>query len=145
MSSEKALTLKDFYNLYCSKSEKKGRQPIDYKTFSSVMKDFNLLLRDKIVYKSERVMLPYKMGELYIRKFEVNYDPEKQYAWKVNYKASKEAGTRIYHGEPFGYGWKWNKSPVRLKGKRYYSFKPCRKASRLIADAVKNKNVDYYK
>lgn len=136
--------IRDFYNLYKDNAIKKNRSYETYQSFAKIIKLFNSKLRDKIVYESEKIRLPYRLGELYIHKFENTYTEENKLNWRVDYKASKEANTTIYHGAKYGYRWKWIKKECLVKGKRWFQFKPCRKASRLIADAVLNKNLDYY-
>lgn len=135
---------KDFYNYYKEVSEKKNREYVDYKLYSKIIKDANLLIRDKLVYSSERFYLPYRLGQIYIHKYENIYNPDNIVNWKVDWKATKEAGHKIYFESKYGYKWKWDKKGACVKGRRFYIFKPCRKASRLVPDAIKNKNIDYY-
>lgn len=144
MAYTKDIGLLDFYKFYKEAELRKGRIPKSYKLFSDIIKDGHLLLREKLVYNSETFILPYKMGELKIQKFNTVYNEDNRGNWRVDFKATKEAGHVIYHGSPYGYRWFWNKRAAVLSGKRYYKFKPCRTASRLIADAVNNKQLDYY-
>ncbi len=140
----KDVSLPDFYNLYITKAAKREREYVPYKLFTAVLRDFNLNLRDKIVLGAERAILPYKLGELYIKKFNVDYDLDNMKSWKIDYKATKDTGTLIYHTNMVGYRWKWSKAGMRLRGKKYYNYKPCRQASRMVSDAIKNKKLDYY-
>lgn len=144
MAYTKDIGLKDFYEFYKTNSLRKNKEFVDYKTFSSIIKDANLLLRDKIIYNNERPILPYNMGVLGVLKFKTTYNDNNERNWKVDFKATKEQGRVVYFVEPYGYTWKWFKDEAKLNGKQWYSFKPCRKASRLIKDAVKNKNLDFY-
>lgn len=132
--------IRDIYKHYCDKCELKNHKPSDYKTFGLILKEFNILLREKVL-SNETVRLPYNLGYLGVIKFENKYDPEKQYKWRVDYKKSKELGYIVYYGEQYGYRWKWHKASII--GKRYYNFKPCRQASRLITIKIKE-GVDYY-
>jgi NADPH:quinone reductase-like Zn-dependent oxidoreductase len=84
------------------------------------------------------------LGTLGVYKFKVAYNPENTKNWKVDFKATKEAGHVVYYGSTYGYMWKWSKKHAKFKGKKWYNFKPCRTASRLIADAVNNKELDFY-
>lgn len=138
------LGLKNCYLLYIEIAKSKKREFVDYKTYSKIIKEFNLILRDKIVYKSEHVQLPYRLGHLYVHKFENTYNEENKKNWAIDYKHLKETGEIRYHGSEFGYKWKWNKKNAIVKGKKYYNFTPCRKAKRLIADAINNKQLDFY-
>lgn len=138
------LSLRDFYNYYKTNCIKKKIPYRSYTEYSKLLKDFNKRCRDKIIYNAETLVLPYRLGELYVRKFDVDYNIEKKHKWRVNFKASKEANMIIYYGSPFGYSWRWNKQKCLVKGKKYYNFKAARKASRMIADAVNNKKLDFY-
>lgn len=135
---------RDFYEFYKQNSINKEKEFVDYSTYTKILKDFNLLLRDEIIYKAEKVRLPYRMGYLYVRKFEHIYHEKNKRLWNIDFKATKEQGKTIYHGNKYGYGWRWHKKACIVKGKKYYRFRACRKANRLIADAVKNKQLDFY-
>lgn len=144
MAYTKDIGLKDFYNYYKDFCKKKEIKPKDYKIFRDVIKLCNSKLQTKIVYESERVKLPGRLGDLYIKKYPIVYNIDMKHLWKVDYIATKQTGRVVYFENDYGYKWKWYKTTCIIKGKRYYQFKPCRKASRNIADAIKNKKLDYY-
>ena len=81
---------------------------------------------------------------LKVDKFENNYSEDNKKSWSIDFKRTKELGHVVYYGSKYGYKWKWDKKTCIVKGKRYYTFKACRTSSRLIADAIKNKQLDYY-
>lgn len=135
---------KDFYDYYKKRAIEKNRSYVDYKIFGQVLRSFNELLRDKIIYNAEKVKLPYKLGTLYVRKFEHIYHEGNKRLWNIDFKATKEQGVTVYHADKYGYGFKWDKKAVNLTGKRYHRFRACRKANRLIADAIKNKHLDFF-
>lgn len=134
--------IRDFYDFYVEDCTKKGLKCQPYSIYSMIIKDCNMLIRDKIL-ANEKFQLPYKNGQLSVIKFENSFDPDKQYKWKVDFKKTKELGTKVYYGSPYGYRWKWHRTDAITTGKMYYHFKPMRKASRLIAEAIKN-NIEYY-
>lgn len=136
----KEIGLRDFYKHYKEKCEKNENNIVDYKLFTTILKDFNTQLRDTIL-SNETVKLPYNLGYLGIMKFEVNYDPDKQHKWKIDFKKTKELGYKVYYGSEYGYRWRWYKG--RLTGKRYYHFKAARFASRSITKKL-NEGIDYY-
>ncbi len=144
MPYTKDISIKNFYEFYEENCKKKNKNCVDYKTYTAIIRDFNLMLRDRIVYNSEHITLPYRLGKLYIHKFENNYSEENKKNWSVDFKRTKELGHVVYHGAKYGYRWKWNKKTCVVKGKKYFNFKPCRTSSRLIADAIINKQLDYY-
>lgn len=139
------LGLRDYYAYYKDRSIIKGRKPVELTLFSTILKEFNTLLREQIVYNNECIKLPYRLGYLGVIKYEVNFDPEKQNFWRVDYKKSKEVDYLVYYDEPFRYKWKWNKTKAKVRGRKSYIFVPCRSASRLIAKAKReNPRLDYF-
>lgn len=144
MAFTKDIGLKNFYDRYCERSILKGREPKSYKVFSNVIKSFNKKFRHELIYNSQVIKLPYYMGDMYIKKFINNYTEDNKHIWRVNYIESKKTGKIVYFGDKYGYTFKWHKKDCKVKGKRWFKFKPCRAASRMIADAIKNKNIDYY-
>lgn len=142
--------IKDFYDFYSTKELKKNREPKDYKLYSSIIKDANQMIQDSIVINNEPVRLPYKLGTLGVLKYKVNFNPDRKSFWRVDYKRSKEETEKrgekiiIYYDQEFRYRWKWYKWDVKLSGKRWYTFYPCRPASRAIPKALReNKRLDY--
>ena len=137
--------IKDFYELYCRREKNKDRKPKDYKVYSTIIKEANQMIQDSIVKDNEPVKLPYKLGTLGIVKYKVNFDPENKNLWKVDYARSKKEGMIVYYDQEFRYRWKWAKWTSKMRGKRWYSFYPCRPASRAIPQALRdNKRLDYF-
>ena len=99
---------------------------------------------DRLVYKAERVKLPYRLGEIYVKKFEHNYHEKNKRLWNIDFKATKEQGKTVYHADTHGYKFKWVKKGAKVVGIRYHTFRASRKANRMIADAVKNKHLDFF-
>lgn len=144
MGYTKDISLRDFYKYYKENCIKKKLTYETYSNYSKLLKEMNIIIRNKVIYNSETVTLPFRLGNLYVKKFEVSYNPDNQKSWLIDFKKSKEEGRTVYFGSKYGYKWQWNKRNCIVKGKRYYNFKPCRTASRLIADAVNNKKLDFY-
>ena len=144
MAFTKDIGIRDFYKFYVKNSKLKNKPYVDYKTYSTLLKEINLLIRHKMVYESEIFKIPYRMGDMYVHKFKNHYSETNKKNWKVDYKATKELGQLVYHGDPYGYKFRWDKRKAILGGKKWYGFKPCRTASRMIADAVNNKQLDFY-
>jgi len=133
-------SLKEFYEEY-----RRGKLSYNYKIYSEVIREFNLLIIDKLISEARTLKLPYNLGYLGVIKYEVNFDLENQKNWLVNYAKSKELGHIVYHDEPFRYRWYWDKQNMKLKGKRYYKFIPSRFSQREIAaNKLRNPNIDYY-
>lgn len=144
MPYSKGVGNRDFYNFYKENAIKKKRTYVDYQTYSKVLKAFNKKIRDKILYDAEIVTLPYRLGDLYIRKLERIHDETNHRWWNINFKETKLQGKTIYHEDKYGYKWQWNKKRCIVKGQKWHLFRACRTANRLIADAIKNKNLDYF-
>lgn len=144
MAYTKDIGLQDFYKLYVENSVKRCKEYKDYKTYVKILKAANLKIRDKIIYNSDKVILPYRLGNISIYKFQNTYTELNKKNWKINFQATKQKGITVYYGAEYGYKWKWDKKECIVNGKKWYKFKPCRTASRMIADAVNNKQLDFY-
>lgn len=142
--AEKSIGQLDLYNYYKESCIKKNREYVDYNTYSNIIKDANVLIREAILYKGERIQLPYKLGELFVHKYENVFNPENKKAWKVDWKKTKEVGKIVYFESKYGYKWKWDKRKAIVKGKKFYVFKACRQASRGVQDAINNKHLDFF-
>ena len=141
----KDLSTKDFYKDYCRASFNNKRIPVDYAVYYKVVRSFNKVLQRKVVTEAGSFKMPYNLGYLGITKYEVNFDIDKLKNWKVNYGESKKKGMLVYYDQPFRYKWKWDKTKLKLTGKKYYKFTPCRDASRSIAKHISNTpGFDYY-
>lgn len=141
----KDLSTKDFYKDYCRASFNNKRIPVDYAIYYRVVRAFNKALQSKIVTEAGSFKMPYNLGYLGIIKYDVNFDIDKLKNWKVNYGESKKQGLLVYYDQPFRYKWKWDKSKLKLTGKKYYKFQPCREASRAIPEHIRNTpGFDYY-
>ncbi len=141
----KDLCTKDFYKDYCKASFNNKRIPVDYAIYYKVIRAFNKSLQSKIVEDAASFKMPYNLGYLGIVKYDVAFDIDKLKNWKVNYGESKKQGRLVYYEQDFRYKWKWDKRKLKLVGKKYYKFTPCREASRSIAKHIKtNPGFDYY-
>lgn len=141
----KDLSTKDFYKNYCKASLNNKRIPVDYAIYYKVIRDFNQRLQDKIIKDAASFKMPYKLGYLGIIKYAIKFDIDNIKTWKVNYGESKKQGLLIYYDQPFRYRFKWDKSGLALKGKRFYKFVPCRTACRAIPTHLNSTvGFDYY-
>ncbi len=142
---KKDLCTKDFYKDYCRASFNNKRIPVDYTVYYKVIRAFNKVLQRKVITEAGSFKMPYNLGYLGIIKYEVSFDIENIKGWRVNYGESKKQGMLVYYDQPFRYKWKWDKSKLKLTGKKYYKFQPCREASRTITKHLKsNPGFDYY-
>lgn len=142
--SKNSIAQNDFYQYYKQLAIKKNKTYVDQKLHSNILKDANLLIRNKILYEGQRIHFPYRLGELFIQKYENTFTDDNKKKWKIDWKKTNELGHVVYFESKYGYKWKWDKKKALFKGKKLYTFKACRKASRLVSDAINNKNLDYF-
>lgn len=130
--------LKELYKFYKASNE----GAVNYKTFTTVIKECNKALVDVIIEDSEKVQLPYRLGALHVAKFERQWSDDKRY-WALDFKKTKEHGFAIYHEQENLYKWRWEKNYAIVKNKFKFKFHACRYAKRRVAQALLNKK-DYY-
>lgn len=167
----------DFYNFYADKhfrSYKEGRTNgiidkstpyyVDYSTYCKVLNDFNLALRDLIIYKNLEFQMPSRMGTLSIKKkkltpwfdengklvncLPVNWKKTKE-LWEIDPKAKEEKKlVRHYNQHTKGFVMKWylSKRTANFKWKSAYFFIPCRTAKSKLGQVLRenHKDVDFY-
>lgn len=148
------LGIKDAYEAYATREKNRQRKPKAYPIYKAILKEANLMIRDSIILENEPVKLPYRIGKLWVRKYKVNFNPDKKNFWRVDYnRSSIESEKRqekiiVYYDQEYRYRIMWNKGHPHdfrgIKGKRFYTFYPCRTANRLIAKALReNSKLDY--
>jgi len=136
--------LNDFYEEYKREAEVKNRKTLSNKIHASILKDYNKILSQKIVFNCQTYSMPYKLGLLGVIKFEQQFESENKHKWAVDWKKSKELKQIVYFENSERYKWKWDKYKT-LTGKRYYQFKATQPNSRSIKQAlIKNPKLDYY-
>lgn len=139
--NKKSYTIKDFYDDYIEEYP----SGIDYKQYRMILTDYYNILKDEVLYNSEEIKLPFKLGLVKI----VKYKP-KTYSSKslsVDYKLSKELGTRVYHLNDHSDGYKyrlyWHKDIACNFSIYKYSLNFVRACKRELARLIKNKLTDY--
>jgi|TARA_R110000737_G_scaffold318312_1_gene329198 hypothetical protein len=119
---------------------------VDKKLFRAVCDEFNRLIVEAILIRSEEVRLPYRLGTIRIKKSKMKYDDKNKL--KIDWAASKKIGKRIYHLNDHTGGYKyrfyWTKGIV--KNITAYSFLPTRTNTRHLASILKDKEreLDYF-
>ena len=119
---------------------------IDYKTYRSVIEEFNKKTVADILYDNGEFKLPYRLGSVRIQKRKMKFDTSRL---KVDWKATREAGHRVFHmndhRDNYGYRWYWKKKNVIVQNKTLYSFIASRANKRELARLLKTeKNIDYF-
>ena len=131
--------IREIYNIYKERSE----NPVDYVKFAKYTKECNKQLIDVIINQSEKVVLPYLMGNLHIAKFERNFSrPQKK--WAIDFVQTKKHGFAVYHDQEFIYKWRWEKTHKKVANLNKFKFTASRASKRRVAEALRNK-IDYFK
>ena len=148
-------TTKDCFLTYCENVN--GEMQVDYSTYMKIMKEFNMKLKNSVIYDAEDIKLPCNLGRLRIKKFKMKLhkanklkpDWKKTNAlWNRNPEA-KAKKTIVYflneHRSGYAYRVYWDKNVSRVKNHRSYEFKPARQFARDLSNVLKNRpDIDYY-
>lgn len=135
------LSIRQMYIYYKSLYDKEDI--VDYKIFARIIKKCNKELINQIVNYSEKVTLPYRLGDLQICKFKRSFNQPKN-KWKIDYKKTKELGFTVYHDQEYIYKWCWKKHYAIVKNKTGYKFSANRGTARAVPRALERK-IDYFK
>lgn len=134
------VNIKDFYKYY----KEKSKNPLSFKEYSKILKESNLELLNQIVNNSNEFHIPCRLGKLQVIKRERLFNFDKKQKWAVDYKKTKEHGFVVYFEDKWVYKWVWNKGKAVFINKIRYKFIASRRAKRMVAPALKNKQ-DYFK
>jgi CRISPR/Cas system-associated protein endoribonuclease Cas2 len=128
-----------FYKEIVKDSSKKFK--VNKKIFKEVCSEYNKLLSFLIVEKSQQLKLPYKLGEIGIRKKKMNYDTK---YLKFDYGTFNKTGQKVMFVNDHSNGWRarwyWKKKSCHVKYKKYYSFVPTMSNKRSLANIMKTKD-----
>lgn len=135
--------INEAYRLY--RQDNKSPLAVTKQVYKKVIKECNKVLLDKILYESATFTLPYKLGELRIKKTRLIYIKSHL---KIDWEATKRLGKRVYHlnehRNGYRYRWLWRKKGPVIN-QSVYSFTPVRKAKRTLAYILKNRqDIDYF-
>ena len=143
-------TIKDSFIQYNKETKKGSEFDIDYRTYRALCQDFNKAISKDILHHSKELKVPYRLGNIRIKKSKMNFSPDKRKYLKVDWKKTKETGIRVYHlnehTDDFKFRWYWEKSKAIIKNKRSYYFEATRDNKRTLAKLLKSEdiNIDYF-
>lgn len=131
--------------------EKHPNSPLSCAQYIKLLHTFNSLFIVHILETGEKVKLPYGFGPITIcKKKQTTFyekDGNKYTILSVDWKQSKELGYKVYnlngHTSGFRYRWYWYPHEARFFQSHIWTFKPCRKMSRLLATYLKKPNSEY--
>lgn len=153
----------DMYRTYVK--ENKLEDKIDYSLYSKILNLFNKKISKKVMEESFEYMLPYRLGNLRIKKYKPSrkIDENGNLDYKglsPNWKATKELWKKdeeakenkkiVFHTNDHsdGYNYKWHFSNYRSNcgNRTLYYFIPTRTNKRELAGLIKNEEFtgDFY-
>lgn len=135
--------INEAYKLY--RRDNKSPLAVTRDIYKRVIRECNKAMLDKILYESATFTLPFKLGELRIKKTRQIYIKSHL---KIDWEATKKLGKRVYHlnehRNGYRYRWLWRKKGP-IVNQSVYSYTPVRKAKRTLAYILKNKpQIDYF-
>lgn len=139
MRSKKSYTICDMYKTY-----HKINKEVPYKRFKRILDEFNKLILDALLMRSQLVKMPCGLGYICICKYKPKTLTNKSLS--VDYKASAEYGKTIYHLNEHSDGYKyrlyWSKQPRVFPDIYKYGLTLVRANKRKLAQLIFNKH-DY--
>lgn len=152
-------SLKDSYALYVSKmtpgapltkfSDTSNRvSPMSMQDYKKTAHSIMEKLMVEILHKSNTLTLPYRLGELRVKKLKMNMGLlHRTNNLKTDWGYYQKTGKFIKHLNEhrdncrYGFYWLCKKGP---KGKNLYKFQALRQHRRALASLLKNTNIDYF-
>ena len=137
--NKKSYTILDIYRAY-----NKINENVQYLRYKRILDEFNKVVKDEILERSQLFKMPYGLGSICIVKYKPkSYTPK---SLSVDYKTSKEEGKKIYHLNEHSNGYKyrlyWTKIPRTFPKRYMYQIQFVRDNKRHLAQLIFNKQ-DY--
>lgn len=137
--NKKSYTISDIYRAY-----NKINNNVPYLRYKRILDEFNKVVKDEILGRSQLFKMPYGLGSVCIVKYKPkSYTPK---SLSVDYKTSKEEGKKIYHLNEHSNGYKyrlyWTKIPRTFPKRYMYQIQFVRDNKRHLAQLIFNKQ-DY--
>jgi len=145
--------LADMYKVYAETS----KNPVDYKLYKKLCLAINEQVATKIVTEPFMFIIPYRMGNISVRKYKIKYKertlpngqvlPNFPVDWKETKKLWEEEpelkGKKVVyylneHSNGYRFKIVWNPITSKIKHKDLLAFAPLRKMSRRLAQTVIN-------
>jgi len=136
----KGYSISHAYKFYKDKHFPKGENyKISKRAYRDMCCDFNKMLVED-AFEGKIVKLPFKMGRIRIKKYEIVYSK-----LKIDIRKTKETGTTHYLLElpEDGYlaKWAWNRLRSVSHHVVYYTFKPTWSNARRLRKFIKQKDI----
>ena len=149
-NKQQANTIKDAFIHYKDNVKKDSEFDVDYKTYRAICTDFNKSIVEDILMKAVEFKVPYRLGNIRIKKKKMNFKPDNRKYLKLDWKRTNETGIRVYHlndhTDGYNHRWYWEKSKAIIKNKKKYYFEATRSNKRRLASLLKDEysGVDYF-
>lgn len=141
----KSYTIASFYNEYLNDIEKDTIYDIDYTKYRSVVTDYFLHLRQKLIEDGKRIKLPYRMGSLQIIKSKPKHWDKR--SLRIDYQATKQYNKLILldnaHSDGYKYRCHYDKTDMVVPNKSKYQLVLTRANKRHLAALIKSREMDY--
>lgn len=141
----KSYTIASFYNEYLNDIEKDTIYDIDYTKYRSVVTDYFLHLRQKLIEEGKRIKLPYRMGSLQIIKSKPKHWDKR--SLRIDYQATKQYNKLILldnaHSDGYKYRCHYDKTDMVVPNKSKYQLVLTRANKRHLAALIKSREMDY--
>ena len=138
--NKKSYTIADIYRDYVKKNDVE----LNYARYKRIIDEFNKVVKEDILERSQPFKMPYGLGAICIVKYKPKGYTDKSLS--VDYKSSKEEGKRIYHLNEHSNGYKyrlyWSKVPNVFSARYKYQLCMVRENKRHLAQLIFNKQ-DY--
>lgn len=138
--NKKSYTIADIYRDYVKKNDVE----LKYARYKRIIDEFNKVVKEDILERSQPFKMPYGLGFVCIVKYKPKSYTDKSLS--VDYKSSNEEGKRIYHLNEHSNGYKyrlyWSKVPNIFSARYKYQLCMVRENKRHLAQLIFNKQ-DY--
>jgi len=156
----------DIFKFYCKKTG--NPKKLTQTQFSNITKQFFSKIIDCLIFKGIEFNLPYKLGNIRIRKSKINIKLDKsgnvdKRRMAPDWKATKELWKNIYpgktlkelksvpnkkmvyhlnrHTDGYVHKWHWDKTTCIVRNSSGYSLEMVRSADRKLAKALKDEDI----
>lgn len=122
--------------------EKHPTVKLSYSDWAGIIYGFNHSFRDYLLETGSKVKMPWGFGAFSVtkkkkRRYKTDPDGVERINLSVDWKATREAGKRIYHTNPhtegYNFYWRWEPATARFYMAHIWYFKASRETSRLLA------------
>lgn len=137
---QNVLTLKHSYLYYIKDIQDKSKYKIEYKIYRDICEEFNKELSKLIIDKGFTFDIPYRLGNIRIKKHKINYNNLKPNFGLYNESEGKLKNKHLNeHSGGYYCMFYWNKKAAIVKNKSYYCFIPTRYNKRWLSSELKGR------